>query len=96
MGEAQEQLLPGDSLLLYTDGIIEARSVSGGFYGNDRLQQVFGAPRANARASLEAVLSDVDVFVEEAAQSDDQTVVCLAVNDAAPRRFETSLPPAMR
>jgi len=33
----QEQLEPGDWLLLYSDGIVEARNAHGEFFGEDRL-----------------------------------------------------------
>ncbi|WP_226370173.1 PP2C family protein-serine/threonine phosphatase [Pseudonocardia oceani] len=33
----REQLEPGDRLLLYSDGIVEARDVDGAFFGEDRL-----------------------------------------------------------
>jgi sigma-B regulation protein RsbU (phosphoserine phosphatase) len=95
VGEAQVQLLPGDTLMLYTDGIVEARSVNGEFYGQERLQQSFTRCDGVARTTLETVLSDLDRFVEEAPQSDDQTVVCITVNDASPRRFESILPTVM-
>lgn len=35
--EAREQLEPGDRLLLYSDGITEARNTAGEFFGQDRL-----------------------------------------------------------
>ncbi len=94
VGEAQVQLQPGDTLMLYTDGLIEARSPRGEFYGQERLQHSVERASGLARSTLEAVLADLDRFVEEAPQADDQTVVCLSVNDAAPKRFQ-SIPPTV-
>jgi serine phosphatase RsbU (regulator of sigma subunit) len=92
VGEAQVELRPGDTLMLYTDGIIEARSLHGTFYGVERLQHCIKNTRGGARATLEAVLRDVDRFVEQAPQADDQTMVCLTVTDTAPRRVESLAP----
>jgi serine phosphatase RsbU (regulator of sigma subunit) len=36
-GVLEEALQPGDQLLLYTDGVIEARTADGEFFGRDRL-----------------------------------------------------------
>ncbi len=94
VGEATVQIQPGDTLLLYTDGLIEARSVGGEFYGQERLQRTVTRCVGPARPTLEGVLADLDRFVEEAPQSDDQTVVCIAVNDASPRRAESVMPSA--
>jgi serine phosphatase RsbU (regulator of sigma subunit) len=44
---AEQTLQPGDRVLFYTDGITEARSSDGSFFGDDRLAHLF------VRASLE-------------------------------------------
>lgn len=52
----------GDTLLLYTDGLTEARR-SGEFYGEDRLFLVLqSADRTSAQAIVDSVLSDVVAF----------------------------------
>ena len=92
VAEAQVKLLPGDVLVLYTDGIIEARSMTGEFYGVERLHALLERTRGTARQVLEAVLGDLDKFVEDAPQADDQTVVCVAVSEASSKRFDSVLP----
>jgi sigma-B regulation protein RsbU (phosphoserine phosphatase) len=92
VAEAQVKLLPGDVLVLYTDGIIEARSMTGEFYGVERLHAVLQRTGGTARQVLEAVLADLDKFVEDAPQADDQTVVCVAVSETSSKRFESVLP----
>lgn len=93
VAEAQVKLQPGDVLVLYTDGIIEARSMSGEFYGVERLHAVLERSGGSARQVLEAVLKDLDHFVEDAPQADDQTVVCLAVGDGSVQRLEGAFAP---
>ncbi len=93
VAEAQVKLLPGDVLVLYTDGIVEARSMAGEFYGVERLHAVLERSGGTARQVLEAVLGDLDKFVEDAPQADDQTVVCLAVGEGSKLRFESMVPP---
>lgn len=97
VGEAQLQLQPGDVLLLYTDGLIEARSVSGELYGLERLIRSFAmapAGPSSVRATLDVILADLDRFVGDTSQSDDQTVVCIAVSDPSSRRMESFFPSA--
>ena len=80
-------LNPGDSIYLYTDGVTEAHDVNGGMYGDERLLSFItewtrasfenAEPSENTvcRAACEAVLSDVNVFVGEAEQFDDITMM---------------------
>ncbi|MDO5505739.1 MAG: SpoIIE family protein phosphatase [Pseudoxanthomonas suwonensis] len=70
--ESTVQLVPGQSLLLYTDGITEAMSTDGTMYGLQRLQEVLEKPMPpNSSGSIEHVFDDVRTFVGETPQHDD-------------------------
>jgi phosphoserine phosphatase RsbU/P len=82
LGEAvfeQEEvtLLPGDTLLLYTDGVTEAENVTQEQYGFDRLERSMGPGPSDADAVLRRVLTDVRTHVGDAPQYDDLTVVAM-------------------
>jgi serine phosphatase RsbU (regulator of sigma subunit)/anti-sigma regulatory factor (Ser/Thr protein kinase) len=67
-------------LLLYTDGLTEARNPGGEFYGQDRLMKWLrkGAARDTTAESLALDLAqDVSRFQGSAAQMDDQTFLIL-------------------
>lgn len=71
---ATHRLKPGDRLLLYTDGIVEAASASGEFFGQESLsallcQTVGTAPTAAA----DRIISAVQRWA--ASQDDDLTVL---------------------
>ena len=67
-----------DSLLLYTDGLTEARDPLDGEYGNERLQRLAGAYQSLAPKQLvEACLEDVRSFRSGAPRSDDMTVMAI-------------------
>jgi serine phosphatase RsbU (regulator of sigma subunit) len=55
-------LEPGDTLVLYTDGIVEAMSPSDEFFGVQRLEQVV---RLTARLPLEGIIPAVVAAVQE-------------------------------
>lgn len=69
---------PGDKLLLYSDGVSEAMNADEQQYGNDRLEAVANA-NANAQPEtlVKAVRDDVALFVQDAEQSDDITILAL-------------------
>lgn len=70
------EMKPGDVLLLYTDGVTEARDPSGGYFGETGLERVLqdwdGAQAGRLQATL---LQSVEGFVGRAEQQDDITVM---------------------
>lgn len=73
---------PGDSLLLFTDGISEASDAAGGEYGIERLSVVAGEQHGRTpRDFLAHCLGDVNAFSSGVRQRDDQTM--MIVNRAA-------------
>jgi phosphoserine phosphatase RsbU/P len=70
------ELRPGDALILYTDGVVEAFNESGEEFGNDRwLGAIRGLPDWNAQETLRFLMKRVDDFVGATRQSDD--ITCL-------------------
>jgi sigma-B regulation protein RsbU (phosphoserine phosphatase) len=75
--EAATTLNPGDTLLLYSDGVTEAGADSGDEYGEDRLIHTLRVNQSQpAEALVQAIVDDVNEF-SGAARSDDVTVVAL-------------------
>ncbi len=79
--ETSTPLLPGDALILYTDGITDARNRLMEDYGEERLLELAGALPRNlgARELLEAISLDLSRFTQGADQADDITLVALKV-----------------
>ncbi|GAB5467239.1 MAG: hypothetical protein Kilf2KO_02690 [Rhodospirillales bacterium] len=73
------QLQPGDTLLLYTDGVTEAFDAAEVAYGEARLQAalVEVASGASPAETIIAIERSVDGFVAGAPQSDDLTMLAL-------------------
>ena len=72
-------LSPGDTILLYTDGVTDATNEEGEFFGLERLQATFaGNPPRDSRAANDAVFEALQNFVGDVAQADD--ITCLALS----------------
>ena len=69
------KLEKGDRLFLYTDGVTEAQSKTGDFYGESRLEAMLDQARGTPEAICRAVLGSVDHFAEGAPQADDITMM---------------------
>lgn len=78
------QLAPGDVLVLYTDGVTEARNGQGAFFDEERLIETVGAHLGRpARDIQQALIQAVDAFTGDGAQSDDMAVAVIVRNPAA-------------
>ena len=76
--EAVVPCRPGDTLVLFTDGVSEAMSTVQEEYGEERLERALrGALAGTAQEILEAVHRDVLVHTHGAPQSDDITLMVL-------------------
>jgi len=75
--EAEAVLQPGDTLLLYSDGVTEAGIDAGEEFGEARLARSLAANRGlGAEALVQAIVGEVGEF-SRGARSDDVTVVAL-------------------
>ena len=80
--QASVQLAPGDVLVLYTDGILDAEDAHGGFFGRERLLSTLWANLDRPAEGIQAaVMQAVADFAAGAVQSDDIALV-IAVRDS--------------
>jgi sigma-B regulation protein RsbU (phosphoserine phosphatase) len=69
---------PGETLLLVTDGVTEARREDDELYGDERLRRLLAVQNgATASDLVKALATDVESFRGRAAASDDVTIVAI-------------------
>jgi serine phosphatase RsbU (regulator of sigma subunit) len=73
---ADLELKPGDALIFFTDGVVEAFNEAGEEFGNERWNEAIrNLPDWNAHQTLQHLMKKVDEFVRATRQSDD--ITCL-------------------
>ena len=73
---AMLELQPGDALIFFTDGVVEAFNAAGEEFGNSRWQgAIRNLPGWSAQETLQFLMKRVDEFVGATRQSDD--ITCL-------------------
>jgi sigma-B regulation protein RsbU (phosphoserine phosphatase) len=71
-------MAPGDTLVLYTDGVSEAANPAQALFGDDGLRACFAkGAGATATETVERLLGSVRAFAAGAPQSDDITILAL-------------------
>ena len=74
--ETRLDISPGDAIVFYTDGIVEAMNAKEEMYGFERLEAVVKASAGlSAQDLMDKILQDVNTFVAGAEQHDDLTVI---------------------
>jgi serine phosphatase RsbU (regulator of sigma subunit) len=74
----QERLQPGDMVVMFSDGVTEARSPSDDEYGEDRLvEEIKRVKGQSAQAAVKYLFECVERFMGDAPAADDITLVVL-------------------
>ena len=77
-GENTVSLAPGDTVVLYTDGVTEAMNGKDEQFGLDRLRETFAShPPADVKGAISTIFDAVSDFAGDTPQSDDVTCVAL-------------------
>lgn len=82
-GQNTVKLNPGETIVLYTDGITEAMNNEGEQFGVERMREVFAnsVPKTSDEATR-TIFDAVNEFADGAAQSDDITCLTLRRSEA--------------
>ena len=77
--EIDLELNTGDIIVLYTDGITEARNMKGEMFGLDRLKNSIAlyAGQSDAEQLVQSIAKEFSGFVEEHLQEDDVTLIAV-------------------
>lgn len=76
-GGLETDLAPGELLLAYSDGVVEAQDPAGDPFGQERLEAVLRAAAAEPQAVVDAVLGALDEFTRGEPAYDDVTLLAI-------------------
>ncbi len=80
--EYELELAPGDTLFVYTDGVVEATDAANELYGTDRMLDALNQKEdPDPDELLKTVKRDIDSFVGKAPQFDDITMLALKIKE---------------
>lgn len=82
--DAVETLRPGDTFVLYTDGITEAMNRQGQMYGRERLLLCMSDPTFSAAGIIDCILGRLHGFTEGQPAADDRTLLALRIRGEEP------------
>ncbi|MGH9382317.1 MAG: SpoIIE family protein phosphatase [Thermoanaerobaculia bacterium] len=74
---------PGDLLIAYSDGALEAQSPDGELFGNERLMRAVESAPTEPKEAIDHVMRAIDRFIDQGSPYDDITLIALTY-EAAP------------
>lgn len=78
-------LLPGDQVVFFTDGVIEAVNTEGEVFGTIHIDEELTTCYPTAEALLKAILASFSLFTAATTPADDQTLVVVKRVDSSSR-----------
>ncbi len=79
--ETNIQFQPGDKIIFYTDGIVEAMNAKEEMFGFERLMEIMQhAGDMDPESLLNEIVNSVNAFAGNVAQHDDLTIIVLGVS----------------
>lgn len=79
--QAVEPMKPGDVIVLFTDGLVEAVNTAGEMFGDERLAEAMIRGGDSAQSVLDAIWGAVVEHQQGGTPRDDQTLLVLRVKD---------------
>lgn len=77
-------LRPGDSVVFFSDGLVDAQNPAGEMFGTERLTSVVQQYSSlHAAALADRIMAEISEFQAGAEHFDDETLIVLRVNDVA-------------
>ena len=80
--QRETRLANGDIIMMYTDGVVEAMDSRGRQYEDERLKSIFvDNASLGAEDLVKVIRTDIDAFVGNAKQHDDQTLMLMKMGE---------------
>jgi PAS domain S-box-containing protein len=77
LDDTHTRLMPGETIVFYTDGVTEARDPDGGFFGEERLHRFLAAHSGKHAADLARALKNAVLEFQEGYPRDDLALLVL-------------------